>query len=69
MSQPCSFPVRLRTKGESKMHMLAKFAILVDAINFAAEKSNGQYRSPKLTLIVYNWDGKVFQKYSQGELA
>ena len=69
MSQPCTFPVRLRTRGESKTSMLAKFADIVDAINFAHAKSHGQYNSPKLTLIVYNFDGKVFRKYREGELA
>lgn len=49
--------------------MLAKFADIVDAINFAHAKSHGQYNSPKLTLIVYNFDGKVFRKYREGELA
>lgn len=68
MSHPCQFSVRLWIKGESSSFMLAKFADLVDAINFAYEKSKGQHSHAAKTVTVYDLGGHVFQKYCEGRL-
>jgi hypothetical protein len=66
MSNPCQFNVYLRIKGEKKKEMLASFAGRTDAVNFAFEKSNGQFSSPNFTLLALDLDRTIFQKFIQG---
>jgi len=67
MSHPCQYNVYLSRKGESKKIMLASFSQQVDSVNFAYEKSKGQFSGEHLTLVALGVDRKVFMKFRQGE--
>jgi len=67
MSHPCQYNVYLRAKGEAKKIMLASFADRTDAVNFAAEKSKGQYNAPNLRVDALNYDRKIFMSFREGE--
>jgi len=67
MSHPCQFNVYLRERGQQKRTMLASFASFTDCVNFAAEKSRGQFNSPTQTLLALGMDRKVAYKFRQGK--
>ena len=46
--------------------MLAYFASLIDAVNFAHSKSIGEYKLPDMQLLALNIDRKVYMKFCQG---
>jgi hypothetical protein len=49
--------------------MLASFTSRIDAVNFAFEKSNGQYSNPNFTLLALDHDRSIFRKFIQGAAA
>ena len=72
MSHPCQYNVYLHKNRESEeggrsKAMIASFRDQVDAVNFAAEKSKGQYRAPYFTLVALDNLRHVFMKFREGD--
>lgn len=69
MSHPCPFKVFKRIRGDSRKHMIARFAELADAVNWAIECSSGRFGwsgGNQVQVIVYGSDGRVSARFKRG---
>lgn len=60
------FKVYTRKTGETKKDLRATFCERVDAVNFAYAESVGRFRNPKISVIVMNYDNRVYRRYIMG---